>query len=175
MNEKIKDRKDIEECYKWDLSALFESDAEWEKELAAIDEKIAEIPAWQSKLNTAANIRAFLDERTALTLKLEDLFTYAFLRNSEDTRASDAQSMYARAYSKVVQAESAAAFFRPEVLSLGEEKLKEIIKDECLKPYEFMMNDLLRMAAHTLSDKEEQLLAAFGEALGSSGRIAETT
>ena len=174
MNEKIKDRKDIEECYKWDLSALFESDAEWEKELAAIDEKIAEIPAWQSKLNTAANIRAFLDERTALTLKLEDLFTYAFLRNSEDTRASDAQSMYARAYSKVVQAESAAAFFRPEVLSLGEEKLKEIIKDECLKPYEFMMNDLLRMAAHTLSDKEEQLLAAFGEALGSSGRIAET-
>ncbi|MDO4415676.1 MAG: oligoendopeptidase F [Erysipelotrichaceae bacterium] len=174
MNEKIKDRKDIEECYKWDLSALFESDAEWEKELAAIDEKIAEIPAWQSKLNTAANIRAFLDERTALSLKLEDLFTYAFLRNSEDTRASDAQSMYARAYSKVVQAESAAAFFRPEVLSLGEEKLKEIIKDECLKPYEFMMNDLLRMAAHTLSDKEEQLLAAFGEALGASGRIAET-
>lgn len=174
MNEKIKDRKDIEECYKWDLSALFESDAEWEKELAAIDEKIAEIPAWQSKLNTAANIRAFLDERTAISLRLEDLFTYAFLRNSEDTRASDAQSMYARAYSKVVQAESAAAFFRPEVLSLGEEKLKEIIKDECLKPYEFMMNDLLRMAAHTLSDKEEQLLAAFGEALGASGRIAET-
>ena len=174
MSEKIRERNEIEEQYKWDLSALFDNDAKWEEALASMDAEIEKIASWKGKLNNAQTIREFLDARSVLSRKLENIFTYSFLRNSEDTRASDAQSMYARAYAKIVAAESEAAFFRPEVLSLGEEKLNEIIGDECLKPYEFLMKDMQRMAAHTLSSKEEQLLAAFGEALGASGRIAET-
>lgn len=174
MSEKIRERNEIEEQYKWDLSALFESDEKWEEAFNAVGEKIAEIPRWQGKLNNAAEIRAFLDQYSILNQELEDLFGYSFLRNSEDTRASKAQAMYARAYSKIVEAMSLSAFWRPEILSLGEEKLTQIIADEQLQPYEFMMKDLLRMAAHTLSEKEEALLAAFGEALGASGRIAET-
>ncbi|MBR3349514.1 MAG: oligoendopeptidase F [Solobacterium sp.] len=174
MSERFKERNEIEEQYKWDLSALFENDAKWEEALAALDEKTADIESWNGRLNTAANIREFLDLYEKTSQNVEDIATYAFLRNAEDTRASDAQSMYARAYSKIVAIESRAAFWRPEILSLGEEKLKEIILDECLKPYEFLMKDLLRMASHTLSGKEEQLLAAFGEALGASGRIANT-
>ena len=173
MSDKVRERNEIEDQYKWDLSTLYANDAEWEKEFKAVDEEIAKIPEWQGKLNTAANIRAWLDQYTELSSRLENIYTYSFLRNSEDTRASDAQSMYARAYGKIVDAESKAAFFRPEVLSLGEEKLNELIQDECLKPYEFMMKDMLRMAAHTLSAKEEQLLAAFGEAIGASARVAE--
>jgi len=136
MSEKIRERNEIEEQYKWDLSALFDNDAKWEEALASMDEEIAKIASWKGKLNNAQTIREFLDARSALSRKLENIFTYSFLRNSEDTRASDAQSMYARAYAKIVAAESEAAFFRPEVLSLGEEKLNEIIGDECLKPYE---------------------------------------
>lgn len=173
MSDKVKERKEIEEQYKWDLSTLFADDAAWEKEFSAVDEAIAEIPSWQGRLNTAANIREWFDCYNELSSRLENIFTYDFLRNAEDTRAADAQSMYAKAYGKIVDAESKGAFYRPEILSLGEEKLNEIIQDEAMKPYEFLMKDMQRMAAHTLSAKEEQLLAAFGEALGASQRIAE--
>ena len=57
MSDKVKERKEIEEQYKWDLSTLFADDAAWEKEFSAVDEAIAEIPSWQGRLNTAANIR----------------------------------------------------------------------------------------------------------------------
>ena len=169
----MKERNEIEEQYKWDLSTLYRSDEEWEAALASLDEEIAKIPEWQGKLNTAENIRTFLDLYTKLSGKMENVYTYSFLRNSEDTRKADAQSMYARAYGKIVEASSKAAFWRPEILSLDEETLEKIVKDELLQPYAFMMQDLKRMAAHTLSGKEEQLLAAFGEALGAPQRIAE--
>ena len=46
MSEKIRERNEIEEQYKWDLSALFDNDAKWEEALASMDEEIAKIASW---------------------------------------------------------------------------------------------------------------------------------
>ena len=40
MSEALKERKEMDPQYQWDLTKMYASDAEWEKAFAAIDPKI---------------------------------------------------------------------------------------------------------------------------------------
>ena len=48
-----------------------------------------------------------------------------------------------------------------------------MLEDEQLKPYRFLMENLLRRKPHTLSAAEEQLLASFGEVISAPGEISD--
>ena len=51
MSEALKERKEMDPQYQWDLTKMYASDAEWEKAFAAIDPKIEALAAWEGKLN----------------------------------------------------------------------------------------------------------------------------
>lgn len=173
MAEILKERSELDPAFQWDLSSLFGSDEEWENALKKLDDEIPAVAAYQGKLTDAENIRSYMDRSTQLDRLLSDLFCYANLRRSEDTRGEAAQSMYARVYGKYVTAVSETAFAVPEILSLSSEQLEEIGKAECLEPYRFQMEKLIRRKEHTLSAAEEQLLARFGEVFAAPGEIAD--
>ena len=173
MSDTLKERNELDPRFQWDLSSLFENDEKWEQSLTTLDDKIAAVASYQGTLNSAENIRKYLDESTGLDRLLSDLFCYANLRRSEDTRGEVAQSMYARIYSKYVAAVSETAFAVPEILSLPSEDLTAIAADEKLSPYAFQMDKLIRRKSHTLSAAEEQLLARFGEVFAAPGEIAD--
>lgn len=170
----LKERSQMDPNFMWDLSSLFESDEAWEKAFAGLDEKVQEAAAFQGKLNSAETIHQFMEADTGLSRLLDDLFCYANLRKSEDTRAQAAQQMYARAYGAYVKTVTALSFAEPEILSLSEEKLREIADDPVMKDYRYSMTLLLRQKAHTLSAAEEKLLASFGEVFAAPGQIADS-
>lgn len=173
MSETIKERKDMDPQFMWDLSSLYNSDEEWSQAIDVINEGIKKVASYQGKLKDAKTIRAFLDEDTKLGRLLSNYYCYASLRNCEDTRQSDAQAMEAKAYSVYTKYAQAVSFSQPEILSLDEETLKAIVKDPVLEPYAFFMQQLLDEKPHVLSGKEEALLAAFTEVLGAPGKISE--
>ena len=173
MAETLKERKEIEKEYQWDLSKLYENDNAWEEDLPTVREDIKEVSAFRGKLNSAENILAFLQAREKAERHLSNLFEYASLRKSEDSRAEDAQKMYARVYALYVQAMMETSFAEPELLSLSEEELKKITESECLKEYRFMMEKLLRRKPHTLNESEERILATLGEVFGAPGEISD--
>ena len=82
--------------------------------------------------------------------------------------------MEAKAYAVYTKYAQATSFAQPEILSLDEETLKAIVKDEKLAPYAFYMQKLLDEKPHVLSAKEEALLASFTEVLGAPGKISES-
>ena len=173
MADILKERNEIDEQYRWDLSTLYPSDDAFEEDFAKLDECIARVAAFAGKLDSAEAILACLKADTELDLLLSDLFCYANLRRSEDTRAEDAQALYMRIYGKYVEAMTATAFVRPEILSLPEEKLKEICESDTLADYAYLMEKLLRTKPHTLTADQEQLLASFGEVFASPSEIAD--
>jgi oligoendopeptidase F len=174
MSNTIKERKDMDPQYMWDLSTLYKNDEEWSQAVTEIEERITKISKYQGKLNNAKTIRAFLDEDTQLGRLLSNYFCYASLRNCEDTRQSAGQAMEAKAYAVYTKYAQATSFAQPEILSLDEETLKAIVKDEQLAPYAFYMQKLLDEKPHVLSAKEEALLASFTEVLGAPGKISES-
>ena len=179
MAEQLKDRKDMDPAFLWDLSSLFKDDEAWEEAFAGLSQKVDAVAAFDGKIvqaddgETSKNIRALLEAETELDLLLSDLFSYANLRRSEDTRAPQAQKMYARIYAKYVEAVTRTAFVQPQILSLSEETLRKLMETEALAPYRFVMEKLVRQKPYTLSEKEEALLARFGEVFAAPGQIAD--
>ncbi|EFB76746.1 oligoendopeptidase F [Subdoligranulum variabile] len=169
----LKERDEMDPRYQWDLTPMYHDDAAWEADFATLDDQVQAMTAFAGTLKDAVSIGAYLDAGTDLSRKLSNLYCYASLRRSEDTRAEAGQSMYARITAKYVQAMAAISFAEPEILSLPEETLQEIVRDEQLADHKFTMENLLRQKPHTLSAPEEKLLATFGEALGAPSEIAD--
>lgn len=172
MEEKLKERSELNKEDTWDLSTLYVDDEAWEKAFKGLDAKVASVAAYQGKLKDAETILAFLEARTALGGEVENMVVYAELRNSEDTRDPKAQGMYARAGMWLAKTQAALSFAEPEILSLPEETLKKIAENPLLKAYAFYLGDLLRQKPHTLSGREEAVLAKLSDALDASGQTA---
>ncbi len=170
----VKERSEIQQQYKWDLTSLFESDEKWEEKLSSLKGQQQVALSYQGKLDNAQTIYQYLKWDYSITSDLSDLFCYASLRHSEDTRDSNATSMYSRIYSLYVEISSASAFARPEILSLQDDKLKAIIENDQLKDYRFMLEDLYREKKHTLSAKEEIVISSFGESFAAASEISES-
>lgn len=173
MPELLKERRELDPQFMWDLTSMYATDAEWEKALSTLEEAIRKAAAFQGRLTDAQSIAAYLDAATELGRTLSNLYCYASMRRSEDTRAEAAQSMYARINANYVKAISAVAFAEPEILSLPQQTLDDIANQECLKNHRFTLEKLLRQKPHTLSAAGEQLLAGFGEVFGAPAEIAD--
>ena len=173
MPELLKERRELDPQFMWDLTSMYATDEEWEKALSTLEESIRKAAAFQGRLTDAQSIAAYLDAATELGRTLSNLYCYASMRRSEDTRAEAAQSMYARINANYVKAISAIAFAEPEILSLPQQTLDDIANQECLKNHRFTLEKLLRQKPHTLSAAGEQLLAGFGEVFGAPAEIAD--
>lgn len=174
MPDTLKERSEIESQYKWDLTRLFADDVAWEQTLAGLDKQVQEVAAFAGRLKDAGTIREYLDASMTLSRTLSNLYCYASMRRSEDTRAEAAQSMYARIAAAYAGAVAALSFAEPEILALPEETLQAIRNADCLKDYRFVLENLVRQKPHTLSAAEEKLLASLGEVLGAPADIADS-
>lgn len=181
MAAELRERKEMDPAFMWDLTSLYRDDEDWEAAFSQLSDKVDVVAAFDGKIAQTDNdvaaaahcIRALLEAETELDLLLSDLFAYANLRRSEDTRAPQAQKMYARIYAKYVEAVTRTAFVQPQILSLSEQTLRSAVEKDELAPYRFVMEKLLRQKPHTLSEKEEALLARFGEVFTAPGQIAD--
>ena len=174
MPDTLKDRSEIDSQYKWDLTRLYKDDAAWEQELAGLNRQVQTVAAFAGRLKEAKTIREYLDASVTLSRTLSNLYCYASMRRSEDTRAEAAQSMYARISAAYAGAVASLSFAEPEILALPEETLREIQKDDCLQEYRFVLENLVRQKPHTLSAPEEKLLASLSEVMGAPADIADS-
>ncbi len=59
MSTPLKERNEIEEQYRWDLSTLYASDEAFEEDFRKLDACIANVAAFAGKLTDAASIKAW--------------------------------------------------------------------------------------------------------------------
>lgn len=163
MSEIVKERKEINPKDMWDLSTLFVSDDAFHEALGKIDCDIDTLKQYEGTLHDASHISQYLNTKNTVERKVVNLYSYAFLRKTEDTRDTNAQSMFALAYQKVVNLSTVCAFAEPEILSNATDDIEGFMHEDCLKDFVFYLEDLLRSKQHMLSSKEEALLASFGE------------
>lgn len=174
MPDTLRERGEIDPQFQWDLTKLYKDDAAWEQTLAGLDKQVQAVAAFAGRLKDAKTIREYLDTSMTLSRTLSNLYCYASMRRSEDTRAEAAQSMYARISAAYAGAVAASSFAEPEILALPEETLQAIQRDDCLQEYRFVMENLVRQKPHTLSAPEEKLLASLSEVMGAPADIADS-
>lgn len=163
-NNKLKERKDIDDNYKWKLEDIFESNEKWEEQYKLGQKLIEECTKLSGSIKSSQSLKAVLDKINEMELCVEELFVYARMRRDENNQDSTYQALADRAMQLYVGSNSAQSFLVPEILSIEEDVLNGYMKsDRALDTYEHFITKINDLRAHTLSHKEEKLLAMAGE------------
>ena len=154
----------------WDLSSLFASDQEWETLYTELEGKVAGFESFRGRLGESAEaLLEAMEYDSVFSRDAERLAIYAFLKTTEDQGNSDYQGIKSRFQNLAVKANQAASFFPPELLAIEPEEMQALVDDPKLAGYKLQLQRLLRQRDHTLSDREERLLAMQGEMSGAAG------
>ena len=164
-----KARKDMDPRFLWDLSSIIESAAEFERQFKEAQAQVSAFSTWQG--HVGENPRKAIREAMEMNRLLERLLVYAAMYADQDGGDSQAQDQLTRARSLAAKAESAVSFLQPELLSLPEQTLLDMKNDPDFSEYDVFVDDLLRNKPHTLSAKEERLLAMTNELMGAPDAV----
>lgn len=156
-------RSEIPQKDKWDLSSLYKSDDDWEKEFSSVPALISAFSSWKGKLSSEENLLSCLRDYETLFKTLENLYCYASLLHSGDEGDSGAQNKEGRAAMAYANASSEGAFFAPELMAVPEEKIENWLKKDEFKDYKVFIQKSLHEKPFTLSEKEERILSLSAE------------
>ena len=160
-------RRDMNPEYMWNLGDIFADKAAWEDAMQKAEEQIAQVVAVQGTLGKSAeDLKRGLDAIYAAAQQANLVYLYAFLNLMGDNGDAEAQDMEARATRMMVNFSTETAFVNPEILSIDPENLDAWMQKPELSGYRHMIEDIARARVHTLSEREERLLAMLGDAAG---------
>ena len=162
------------DAYRWDLTHLYPSDAAWDDAKAALARSVAAFrDRHEGRLGASAKALAdALVELAGIRKEYERLMAYAMARSDEDVRAARPRERRLEAERLGVELDAAASFVRPEVLAIDAAKVRSFLAEEPrLKEFDFFLTDLLRWKEHTLSPREERIVAQAGELAGAAPSV----
>src|SRR5688572_8639561 len=155
----------------WDLAKLCESDADWDQSFTELDKTIPGFEKFRGKLGESAKtLAACLKFDSDLDRKAEKVGVYAHLKLTEDQANSTYQGMVARFQNLATRASQAASFIRPEILALPKKTLEQYLAAKEIAPFKLILERIIRFQPHTLSPREEEILAMQGEMAGAASK-----
>lgn len=151
----------------WDLSKMYATTDEWEKDFRKIDGLVRNVQKFRGHLaDSPATLAKAFQAEDKLGFLLEKLHTFAHLRSDEDTGNSENRGRVDRILSKSAKIEGDTAWFEPEIMKIDKKKFKEFAKSPELKFYALTMKRLEADRPHTLSEAEERVLGFSSEVFG---------
>ena len=157
----LRDRHDISDRFKWNLTHIFEDWASWKAAYDELEGKIAEHAALQGTL-------ALGPERLLHALKLSDaigqltykVWYFASLWYDQDQRDNQINARRQQVQILFAKASQASAWFNPELLKIPLATVQQwMAAHRDLAEYRFAVEDLYRQQEHVLDDKGEHLLS----------------
>ena len=164
-SKKLPGRDEIDAKYKWVLEDIYENNEKWEEDFEKVRKLSEDIKKFKGTLGES-------DARLLECLRLcddmlsmnEKVFVYARMRKDEDNSNATYQALADRAATLSTEVYASVSFMVPEIISIPEERLLGFLdKNKELQLYRHFINDILRQKKHTLSEREEEILALSSE------------
>lgn len=166
MEIKQKLRSEIEDKYKWDLSSIYSSKKDLDKDFIlakSLSEKIIEYK--NKEIKTAEDLYNLLELDIKLSRVLDKIVVYSNLKNCEDASSSENQELYGKAINFAVKISTDISFITNKILHIDDSIISKMLNDEILSEYKFFLEDLLRIKPHMLSDTEEELISSLSKTI----------
>ena len=166
-----KQRNEIEEKYTWDLSTIFPIDEAFEAELAQVSEEVKKAASLAGHLlDSADSLLKTTEVQLDLMRRIEKLYSYAHMKNDQDTRVAKYQEYQAKGMTLYSEFGQSFAFYEPEFMAITEEQYQAFLAEQpALQLFQHYFDKLLKKKAHILTQREEELLAGAGEIFGAAG------
>jgi len=167
-------RSEVASSDSWNLSQLYPSHEEWEKDLEIFKSAIPMAETFKGKLAESTEI--FLNCLEYLNtngLLSERIGYYAFLRYAEDAGDSSNQSRYGLVMQAETEFSAAISYIDPEIQDIPDDVISSYLLDSRISEYRIMLEKILRFKPHVLTASEERLLALQGEAASAPQKAFE--
>ena len=160
-----KQRNEIEEKYTWDLSTIFPADEDFEAELAQVSKELKKATGLAGHLlDSADSLLTTTEVQLDLMRRIEKLYSYAHMKNDQDTRVAKYQEYQAKGMTIYSEFGQAFAFYEPEFMAITKEQYQAFLTEKPeLQIYQHYFDKLLQKKEHILTQREEELLAGAGE------------
>jgi oligoendopeptidase F len=157
----LRERAEIADRYKWNLSSIFTSWDEWQGAYDELDRRIAEFAALQGTLAHGADaLLAALRLRDAIGQLEYKIWYFASLWYDQDQRDNAINGRRQQVQILLARAAQASAWFDPELLTIPLPTVQQWLAAHAeLAVYRFALEDLYRQQEHVLDEKGEHLLS----------------
>ena len=168
-----RDRAQVPDQFKWNLAEIYPNEAAWRAAKEKIAADLPKLAQFQGKLgSSAATLAEALEASYAINKELARTYVYASMLADQDTRDSGHQGMQQEMTQLAAAFGAQVAYMEPEILKFEKGTTVRFMANEPrLKKYEFYLSDIERRAKHTLTDKEESLLAMAGPLAGAPSNV----
>lgn len=158
------ERKNIEEKYKWSLEKMYSSQDEIDSDIKKAEKLTEDIALYKGKISESSeNLLEVFRILEDASRTIEKLYVYTHMRHHEDTRINENQAESVKTEMLSTNFGVASSYIVPEIMAMNDERLNDYLNDEKMSFYKKYMEDILRDRPHTLSEKEEQILASVSE------------
>ncbi len=169
----IKERKDIDQKYKWDLSVIYADEAAFFTDYKKAEALVKEFPKHEKTITASA---VGLYEALVASCAIEDvigkLWEYASLNFAVDTANNQYQALNARVRNLAISAGSASWFVEPYILRLEKKTLDAWFGEEPrLETFRRTVDLIMQRKAYTLSDECEMLMSKMRNAFGGANEV----
>ena len=153
-------RSKVKKNQTWNAESVFVSPEAFDLEVKSILKSLPGFKKYQGHLgekpDTFIKAMKAMDKLSNRAAKVQ---VYATMSSSVDSNNQAGAAMNGRAMSLMAQINAATSFIEPELLSIGETKLREWLKDDPrMGLYQHFIGDLFRKQAHVRNAEVEELL-----------------
>lgn len=158
------DRTSIEDKFKWNIDTMYQSNESIKDDIDKVNSIIEELKSYKGKISSSKeNLYKVLSNSEKASRILQNLYVYTHMKQHEDTRNNENQARATKAEMLSTELSMATSYIVPEIIAMDENKLKEYLEDEKLSFYKKYVDEILRDKPHTLTEKEEEILAAVSD------------
>lgn len=160
---------------RWNLADVYATPQTWQQDAGKLETQLKDFTACRGHLgDSVQRFKSCVDLQADIGKRYARIELYAQELFAEDTGVPATLELRQRSTVLATSVDEATSFVRPEILRLGKAKVDALVKqDKSLAIYRHPLDEILRMAPHTLDGKGEAILATLGLAAGSAAATYE--
>ncbi len=162
----MKERSEIEEKYKWDLTKFCANDENFYERLKKVESQIGVFKKYEGKLSDDKLLFECLEKEIQIIQEFSLIAIYAQLRLCENNADRVANEMNEKLSFVSAKFSNETAYIVVEISKFSGAKLKALQENKKFKNYKRYFEAILRDKKHTLSKSEELLLSRLSECMG---------
>ncbi len=159
----------------WDLTAMYKTAEDWNKDLEEASEIPEKLAAYRDEaMKSPESLLEVIEAILHASRRAEKISTYAHMIQDQDLSDPGGSEMNQKAMDLLTRLATSLSWFNPEVLSVPEEIMVKWINETPLSTYRVWLKNILRNRPFILSAAEEKIMVLASDATrGFSGTFGK--
>ena len=154
-----KNRKEVPDKYKWDLTSIFKNEDEFNKTFKEVEVLKDKLKNYKGKIKDANKLYEFLNIQVEAVSKWENLYVYSYLINDQELGVTKSIERKEKTEKLNVEIFNSFSYYLPELLELSKEEFKQLFIDNPkLNEYKADLERSYRRKEHNLDEKTKVIV-----------------